>query len=206
MIGAYATAFDKWPQKSHRNLGHESVTGALADAELTSDVTIDQIWFANCAMGVFGQENIRGQVCLSPLVEDGIITPNVPIINVEGGCATGSLAFHGAYKDILSQQSQLTLAVGVEKTLVPDDPMKTFGLFAGGIDQINSQEWKSYYATKGEECGSPFTPHPARIVFLDIHEALPDRKELVFLHLNHLRQFSFFLIKSGIVFLFLSQL
>jgi len=38
------------------------------------------------------------------------------MINVEGGCATATMAFNGAFKDIASGNAELSLAIGVEKT------------------------------------------------------------------------------------------
>lgn len=46
------------------------------------------------------------------------------MINVEGGRAAASMAFHGAWKDILSGQSEPSLAIGVEKTFVPNEPQR----------------------------------------------------------------------------------
>jgi len=42
--------------------------------------------------------------------------------------------------------------------------------------------------------------------FLSVHEALSDRKKLVFAHFDHLGQFALLLIETGIILLLLSQL
>ena len=42
--------------------------------------------------------------------------------------------------------------------------------------------------------------------FLGIHEALTDGEQLVLAHLDHLRQFAFFLIEPSILFLLLAEL
>ena len=77
---------------------------------------IEFAWFGNCAMGtLWGQDIIRGHVCMSPLVEEGVFPERTPIINVEGACATASMAFHGAGKHILSGQCDVSLAMGVDK-------------------------------------------------------------------------------------------
>lgn len=87
----------------------------LADAGIEDRSDISMAWFANCGMGSFGQRNIRGQVCFSPLVREVSVSGRVPTMNVEGGCATAaSQAFHGAWKDIASGDAQLSLAIGVE--------------------------------------------------------------------------------------------
>ncbi|MFD0389739.1 thiolase family protein [Tistrella bauzanensis] len=119
---------------------------------------IEQAWFGNCGMGAVGQSSIRGQVCFTQLVNEGLFPQRAPIINVEGGCATASMAFHGAWKDILSAQSQLSLAIGVEKIWFPEDAGITQRIFDGGIDQLDRQEWMSYYQRAGEQAGKAFEP------------------------------------------------
>ena len=150
VIGASCTAFGKQPEKSFKQLTREAYLGALEDAGLARGDAIEGAWFGNCGMGSFGQRNIRGQVCLTPLVRDGLFPERVPTINVEGGCATASMAFHGAWKDILSGVSDLSLAIGVEKTFVQGDPGRTQEIFEGGIDQFDPQEWIAYYRRAGE--------------------------------------------------------
>jgi acetyl-CoA acetyltransferase len=156
VLAAYSTPFGKKPDTSFKDLTREASVGALKDAGLEDGQDIEQAWFGNCGMGTFGQSCIRGQVCFTPLVQEGLFPERVPIINVEGGCATASMAFHGAWKDVLSGQSELSLAIGVEKTFIPGDPAKVQEIFDGGIDQIDPQEWKEYYLKAGERSGKPF--------------------------------------------------
>ena len=92
-----------------------------------------------------------------------------PIVNVEGGCATGSLAFPGAYRAVISGQCDVAMAVGVEKTWFPDDPAKSMAIFTGGIDQLYSDEWRNFFVAQSEAHGQTFEPHPYRVIFLDIH-------------------------------------
>ncbi|MCX7224818.1 MAG: beta-ketoacyl synthase N-terminal-like domain-containing protein, partial [Burkholderiales bacterium] len=125
LIGVSCTPFGKQANRSFKDLTRQAYLDVLADAGLSSGDRIEQAWFGNCGMGTFGQRNIRGQVCFTPLVREGLFPERVPMINVEGGCATASMALHGAYKDILSGQADLSLAIGVEKTFFPEDPAKT---------------------------------------------------------------------------------
>lgn len=67
------------------------------------------------------------------------------------------MAFNGAWKDVLSGQCDLSFAIGVEKTYVPNDPARTQELFEGGIDQMGPKEWHAYYATRGKEAGKRFS-------------------------------------------------
>jgi len=80
------------------------------------------------------------------------------------------MAFHGAWKDILSGQSSLSLAIGVEKTWFPEDPARTKQIFDGGIDRLDPHEWLEYYKTAGEGAGKPFDPEASRgTIFMDTY-------------------------------------
>jgi acetyl-CoA acetyltransferase len=169
VIGVHTTRFQKWPDKSFKDLARESYLGALDDAALESGEDIDIAYFGNCGMGSWGQPCIRGQVCFTPLVHDGLFPERVPMINVEGACATASMAFNGAWKEIMAGQADLALAIGVEKTFIPDSPEETMKLFAGGIDQLNPEEWQEYYRHMGDQTGKPFETGPGRTVFMDTY-------------------------------------
>ncbi len=170
ILGTSCTEFGKRPDSSFRDLAREAYLAVLADAGLADGAAIEQAWFGNCGMGTFGQRNIRGQVCFTPLVREGLFPERVPMINVEGGCATASMSLHGAWKDVLSGQAELSLAIGVEKTFVPGDPRRTQEIFEGGIDQLDPQEWHDYYARAGEASGKPFSPNAGGgTVFMDTY-------------------------------------
>ncbi len=170
LIGVSCTPFGKQANRSFKDLTRQAYLEVLADAGLSSGDRIEQAWFGNCGMGTFGQRNIRGQVCFTPLVRERLFPERVPMINVEGGCATASMALHGAYKDILSGQADLSLAIGVEKTFFPEEPAKTQEIFEGGIDQLDPQEWMAYYQEAGEKSGKPFAPNAAGgTLFMDTY-------------------------------------
>lgn len=170
VIGVSCTAFGKHRDTSFKEFARQAYLEALSDAGLDDGDRIEQAWFGNCGMGAVGQSSIRGQVCFTPLVKDGLFPARVPMINVEGGCATGSMAFHGAWKDILSGQSQLSLAIGVEKMWFPEDPQIMKSIFDGGIDQLDPDEWHEYYRCAGELCGKPFEPESTRgTIFMDTY-------------------------------------
>jgi acetyl-CoA acetyltransferase len=170
VIGVSCTAFGKRPEFGFKNLTETAYEQMLADAGMDDGGPIDSAWFGNCGMGTFGQRNIRGQVCFTPLVTAGRFPERVPIINVEGGCATASMAFNGAWKDILSGQAELALAIGVEKTFVPGDPLRTQEIFDGGIDQLDPHEWMDYYRRAGELAGKSFAPGSGGgTVFMDTY-------------------------------------
>ena len=171
IVGTACTPFGKHADKSFHDLVRQAYTEVLADAGLADGdaALIEQAWFGNCGLGQWGQGGIRGQVCFTPLVEEGLFPERVPMINVEGGCATASFAFHGAWKDVLSGQSQMSLALGVEKLVSPDDPARVAAIFATGIDQLEPQRWRDYYTRAGQEAGKPFETGPGRTLYMDTY-------------------------------------
>ncbi|WP_298163976.1 thiolase family protein [Novosphingobium sp.] len=169
IVGSYSSSFGKFPDRSFKDLTREVYLGVLADAGLANGNDIGMAWFGNCGMWTDGQGSIRGQVCLTPLVREGLFPERVPVINVEGGCATASIALHGAWKDVLSGQTDLSIAIGVEKTFNPAMPERTKALFDGGIDQYDPAEWMAYYSEAGEASGKPFEPGPGRTIFMDTY-------------------------------------
>jgi len=169
IIGSYTTAFGRRPQDSVKDLTREAYEQVLIDAGLDDGDRIESSWFGNCGMWTDDQGSIRGQVCLTPLVREGRFPERIPLTNVEGGCATASLALNGAWKDILSGQADVSLAMGVEKTFYPDAPEKAAKIYFGGIDQYDPEEWESYYREAGEVAGKPFEPGPDRTIFMDTY-------------------------------------
>ncbi len=169
IIGTHVTPFRKWPDKSYKDLTRDAYVGVLADTGWENGDQIEFAWFGNCGMWTDGQGSIRGQVCFTPLVRDGLFPERVPMINVEGGCATGSMALHGAWKDIISGQAEVSLAIGVEKIYHPDAPEKTTAMFDGAIDRYDPDEWRDYYRAAGDKAGKPFDPGPDRTVYMDTY-------------------------------------
>ena len=169
VIGTSCTEFGKFAGRSFQDLAREAYLQALGDAALPDGRAIEQAWFGNCGMYAWGQAGIRGQVCFTPLVEEGLFPERVAVINVESGCATASQAFHGAWKDILSGQAEVSLALGVEKLYSPDRPERVPEIFASGIDQLDCARWQAYYRAAGEAAGKPFETGPGRTVFMDTY-------------------------------------
>ncbi len=157
VIGSACTVFGKLAHRSYKDLTREIVESVCKDAGFDDGGPVESVWFGNCGMGALEQRNIRGQVCFTPLVRDGWFPERVPIVNVEGGCATGSLALYGAAKDIASGDVEVSLAVGVEKTFF-EDRSRTQEIFDGAIDRFDPQEWEEYYTAIGERAEKPFMP------------------------------------------------
>ena len=169
IIGSFSTAFGRRPSESVKDLTAQAYSGVLKDAGLADGDRIESAWFGNCGMWVEDQGSIRGQVCLTPQISNGEFPERVPITNVEGGCATASLALNGAWKDVLSGQNEFSLALGVEKTFMPENPDRMAKIFYGGIDQYDPDEWQDYYREAGKLAGKEFEPGPDRTIFMDTY-------------------------------------
>ena len=168
LLASFMTPFGRFAEKSHQALSSEAFSGVVADAGLFSAERVESVYFGSCAMHLFGQSNIRGQVALSPVLREGGLPANVPIINVEGGCATGAMAFHGACQEVASGAAGLCLALGVDKTFIPDAPVKMRELFDAAVDQLEPQLWREHYRAAAEACGRAFEPVPERVMLLDV--------------------------------------
>ena len=172
VIGAYSTAFGRFAERSFRDLTREAVLGVLGDAGLDGGEAIESLWFGNVLMDFWGQHSTRGQFCVVPLEEEGILPRRIPVMNVEGGCATGSMALHGAAKDILSGTADVALAVGVEKTYRTDVPREqTMAMFRAGENALNPEETLREYERLAELTGRPLEFGPDRTMFMDTYAA-----------------------------------
>jgi acetyl-CoA acetyltransferase len=169
VIGSYSTRFKKWLDKSMKDLTRDTYLGVLEDARMKDGSDIEFAWFGNCAMGtLWNQHNVRGHVCMSPMVEEGLFPERVPLINVEGACATASMAFHGAWKDILSGQCDVSLAIGVDKFYHSDMEL-VLSAYEQGIDIGDKDRLITEYETVGQECGREFKITPGSTIFMDTY-------------------------------------
>jgi acetyl-CoA acetyltransferase len=179
MIGSYSTRFGKWMDKNHKELTRMAYIGVLEDAGIKAD-DIEFLWFSNCGWGlqvpategdpgIQGQMNVRGHVAFAPLVNEGLFPRRIPCINVEGACASGSLAFHGAYKDILSGCCHVSLALGVEKTYYPKHPAMVIQSFTGGIDVSEMHNLIKQYKEIGHQCGKEWSGGVSHTIFMDTY-------------------------------------
>lgn len=169
LLGAYTTPFGKFPGKSVRDLCRDAYLGVLSDAGMGGGADIGFAYFSNCMMEYWGQSVIRGQVCFMPLVREGLFPERVPMINVEGGCSSGSMAFHCAWKDILAGQSDVTLALGVEKLFDPMNMSAIFKHFDGGHAPFDREELLDEYGKAAQRAGVEFRVGPDRTFPMDTY-------------------------------------
>lgn len=172
IVGSCSTRFGRFADRSFRDLTREAVLGAIADAGETSGGFIESVWFGNVLMDFWGQHSTRGHFCIIPLEEDAVLRRRVPLVNVEAGCATGSLALQGALKDIRAGDAEVSLAVGVEKTFRPDATREeTFAMFMAGENRLEPGRTLAEYAQLAERSGKALEFAPDRTMFMDTYAA-----------------------------------
>lgn len=169
ILGAYSTAVGRFPDKGLKDLTRDAYLGALADASLEDPAVIGGAWFANMMMDFWGQPYVKGQLCVAPLMSEGLFPRSAATINVEGGCATGSLAFHGAVMSVLAKQSDVALAIGVEKMHDASRPHGVLQCIGNALDWLDPESWQSLYRKTAEESGSQFETGPERSIAIDIY-------------------------------------
>ncbi len=170
IIGSYSTRFGRYPERSFRDLTREAVMGALEDADLSSGDTVESIAFGNVLMDYFGQHSTRGHFCLVPLEEEGVLRPRLPIVNLEAGCATGSIALQAAIKDVRSGESSVAMAVAVEKTYRPDIPNEqNLEMFRAGENAFDPDETLEEYRRLAKLAEVEMEFGPGRTMFMDTY-------------------------------------
>ncbi|MGA2400799.1 MAG: thiolase family protein [Syntrophobacteraceae bacterium] len=169
VIGAYSTQFKKWVDLTNKQLARQAFVGVLEDAGWQKGEEIENAYFSNCGMGVlWNQDLVRGHCIFAPLVEEGLYPERVPVINVEGACASGSLAFHLAWKDILSGLHDVSLAFGLDKFYHPD-AAKLMEAFEHGIDREEKSRLIEEYQAVAAECGRKFEQLPGHTLFMETY-------------------------------------
>lgn len=167
IVGIYSPPAGEFPELSPKSLVRAAYAGALADARIDG-ANIGQVWFSNMMLDFWGQHSVKGQVCLMPLMEDGLLPAGIPITNVEGACASASFAFHGAWKDILSGQCDLSLAIGMEKMHAPSRHTELMARTAKCTDALDPEACEQMYKRAAAELGSPFEFASDRVAPVEI--------------------------------------
>lgn len=152
IAGVGMTPFGYFLDQGIRDLAQAATADALADASLEAK-DIGFVAFSNAASGLMtGQECIRAEAALR---YTGL--PGVPMINVENACASGSSAFHLAWVQVASGQTDIALVVGVEKLSHPNKSV-AFRAMGAGTDLAELESLQNQWG------GSP-----DRTIFMDIY-------------------------------------
>ncbi|MER5628387.1 thiolase family protein [Streptosporangium sp. NPDC002544] len=125
ILGIHMTKFGKHKDKDVLDLGSEAVIGALADA----GVGIKDV-------GVLGAGNLMGQGGgFGQNLQKQIGQTGIPVYNVANACATGATALRVAVMAIKAGETDMGLAVGVEK-------LSGFGLLTGSGRAQQGETWE----------------------------------------------------------------
>jgi acetyl-CoA acetyltransferase len=170
VVATSCTAFGKRADDSFRDLALEALTGAAEDAQLDLAADLGSLWFGNCFMHAWDQPNIRGQVTLVDMVDKGLLPRRLPVTNVEAACATGSLAFQSAVRDVRSGEVELSAALGVEKMVLPaSEKTRIFQLFEGCTDNVSRERLIALYQEAADGLGQPLEFRGDRSMFMDTY-------------------------------------
>src|ERR1700749_3521188 len=123
ILGIHMTNFGKHKDKDTLDLGTEAVFGALKDA----GVTMKDI-------GVIGAGNLFGGAGYGQRLQKQVGQTGVPVYNVTNACATGATALRVAIMAVKAGETDLGLAVGVEK-------LSGAGLLTGNASRDAKGTW-----------------------------------------------------------------
>ena len=121
IIGAGMTQFGKHTDRSLRDLGREACFNALRDAGITPN-KIEAGYCGNALAPAIQGETGVGQ---NVFWEVGI--NEIPIVNVENACASGSTALREGWMAIVGAFYDMVIVAGVEKTVMPKGAMLDVG-------------------------------------------------------------------------------
>ena len=124
ILGIHMTEFGKHRDKDTLDLGSEAVAGALRDA----DVDLRGI-------GVLAAGNLIGNPGYGQALQKQIGQTGIPVYNVSNACATGATALRVAIMAIKAGETDMGLAVGVEK-------LSGAGLLTGSAAKAAGPNWQ----------------------------------------------------------------
>jgi acetyl-CoA acetyltransferase len=124
ILGISMTKFGKHPDKDTVDLATEATMAALADG----GVTMKEV-------GVLAAGNLMGAgLGIGQAIQKQVGQTGIPVYNVSNACATGATALRTAIMSVKAGETDVGLAVGVEK-------LAGAGLLAGGARGKDKSEW-----------------------------------------------------------------
>ena len=131
IVGIGMIRFNKYPDRTVRDMAAEATELALKDAGMTRG-DLQSVYFSNSFWGMFAnQHSIRGQVVMRSM---GV--GKIPVVNVENACAGASTALHLACQGVRSGACEVALALGSEKITNPDKAL-SLSAYATAMDVDN---------------------------------------------------------------------
>lgn len=134
IAGISMTVFGRHLERPLESLAQEALQGAIKDANCQiSD--IGSVYYAGITNGPLqGQLAIPGQVVMSKI---GI--EQIPIFNIDNGCAAGSSAVHLAIQSLKAGVTDVALALGCEKMNIAEKG-KAIAIMEGGWDVARAEQ------------------------------------------------------------------
>lgn len=123
ILGITMTKFGKHPDKDVIDLASEAALGAIKDAQVSMK-----------DMGILAYGNLMGQTS-GQMLQKQIGQTGIPVFNVANACATGATALRTAVMAVKAGETDMGLAVGVEK-------LAGAGLLAGGRAQASGNKYE----------------------------------------------------------------
>lgn len=169
VVGVGMTPFGRFLDRSVKSLTREAVEAALVDAGIGQEA-VGAAFFANATQSpIEGQHMVGGQIALRDMGFE-----ETPISNVENACASASTALHLACTHVLAGQSDIALAVGVDK-MFHQDKARGFAVFDGAWDVTTAGQTVATLAELGQGLQRP-AGRPAdaeqRSLFMDVYSYL----------------------------------
>lgn len=172
IIGIHATPVARYMDLGFKDLTRKAYRGALQDAGLEDGDAIQFCYFSNYMGWTYGQYRTQGNCFCIPLKNEGLMPPRLPIFNVEAGCASGSMAVHSAWKDILSGQSDVVIAIGVEKMHHPNGSAFVLDNIAKGEDHAGKSDWLEMMGAAARAAGVKVEFAEDRSIAMDFYALL----------------------------------
>lgn len=135
ILGGGVQPFGQFPDLEMKDLARNAIWAAIHDT-LIDPRRIGVGYVANCFYGFFtGQDD-----AIAPIVFRNAGLGGFPIMHVEGGGASGTVAVHEAVMAVASGEYDVALAVGVEKLYVPGDPALSISAIATSGEKTTAVE------------------------------------------------------------------
>ncbi len=173
IVGIYATPVGKYTDVSFQELTRRAYVGALNDAGMENGDDIDVCYFSNYMADFHGQNMCRGNNFCIPLTNAGLMKRHMPIFNLENGCCSATVAMNSAWKHILAGQSDVAVAIGVEKMYHPDQTNQATLSHMGKAEPVESyDDWVELLRSSAQNIGEHFAFGEGRSIAMDFYSLL----------------------------------
>ncbi len=169
VVGIGMSHFGRFPGETVKSMTKTAVSAALADAGANA-TDMGAAFFGSATQSFLeNQHMVPGQIALRDMGFE-----RTPVYNVENACASSTTAFNLAYAHVRAGISDVVLAVGAEKMIVPDKA-RSFAVFDGAWDVTTAEETAAGLEYLGRGLAVPEgkdVPAAQRSLFMDVYANL----------------------------------